>query len=117
MNYYSDEIGFISKLIDKYSIWLTHEDNIRRVEKVKTRLAVLNDFKGDLIHGILKHMSHIKNLMENPFSHEDTVVRDEHGRLQDDFADFFKALRGLKKEAFSLTGAAIDREGIYDLLH
>lgn len=117
MEFYSDELNFLSNLLSRYGMWLTETDNIQRVEKVKVKLSVLLEFKNDLIHCILKHMSHLKDLMVNPFSHDDMVFRNEHAQLEDDFADFIKAHRALKKEVFSLTSSIIESENISYFLH
>lgn len=117
LDFYSDELKFLMNLIDRYSIWLTNDDNIRRVEKVKLRVAVIRDFKEDLLHGILKHMSHIKEMIVNPFCHDEMEFRNEHAELEEDFTDFFKAHRAIKKEVFSLTGIIMETEEVNGLLH
>ncbi|ELR71979.1 hypothetical protein C900_01974 [Fulvivirga imtechensis AK7] len=117
MDFYSDELNFLSNLLNRYSMWLTENDNIRRVEKVKLKLSVLQEFKNDLIHCVLKHMRHLKDLMENPFSYDEIIFRNEHAELEDDFADFIKAHRTLKREVFSLTSSIVESENINNLLH
>lgn len=114
--FYNDETNFLKHLLSKYSIWLTQNANIENVNVVSEKLHVCERFKNDLLETIAKHMKHIKNMVENPFVHNELAFREEHAQLEEDVADYVKSHREVKKEIFSITEKVIESEKLQHLL-
>lgn len=114
--FYNDETNFLKHLIDKYSIWLTQSANISQVQRVSEKLRVCERFKNDLLDTIARHMKHIKDMIENPFVHNEQAFREEHAQLEEDVADYVKSHRGLKKEIFAITEEVVESEKLQHLL-
>ena len=51
-----------------------------------------------------------KEVMENPFSHDENKVKDEHLIIEDEFAEFIKKFKLLKREIFATTEHVIEDE-------
>ncbi|GAA0189915.1 hypothetical protein GCM10009122_50880 [Fulvivirga kasyanovii] len=114
--FYHDETKFLKHLVDRYSIWLTLPDNIEQVRQVSEKLQVCERFKNDLLDTIARHMKHIKDMIENPFVHNEQAFREEHAQLEEDVADYVKSHRNLKKEIFAITEEVVESEKLQHLL-
>lgn len=114
--FYHDETNFLKHLVNKYSIWLTLPGNIEQVRQVSEKLQVCERFKNDLLDTIARHMKHIKDMIENPFVHNEEAFREEHAQLEEDVADYVKSHRNLKKEIFAITEEVVESEKLQHLL-
>ena len=114
--FYHDETKFLKHLVDRYSIWLTLPGNIEQVRQVSEKLQVCERFKNDLLDTIARHMKHIKDMIENPFVHNEQAFREEHAQLEEDVADYVKSHRNLKKEIFAITEEVVESEKLQHLL-
>lgn len=113
LDFFTDEINFLKRLINKYFIWLTQEENARNLHKVHEKLMVSERFKNDLLKVIALHREHLGNMMENPFSCDEQMIKEQHIRIEEDMTDFVKSFKNIKKELYQTTGDVIDSEGLH----
>jgi hypothetical protein len=114
--FYKDDLKFMHHLIDKYFIWITKKGNLKNVQKVGT--AILDDSKDcdNLIKKVEEHLSHLANLIEEPFKNDSGIFRDEHQELEDDISIFTKAVRKNRKQLFEVTERVLDDEQLANLM-
>ena len=110
IEFYRDESRFLRTLIDKYFIWLIKDGNIAKVQSLSNELSKTVLLKKEVYNKITKHLMHIEELMENPFSHDENKVKDEHLIIEDEFAEFVKKFKLLKREIFATTEHVIEDE-------
>ncbi len=116
IDFYRDELRFLHTLIDKYFIWMIKEGNISKVQSLSNKLSKIIDQKKELFNTINKHLLHLEELIENSFSHDEKMFRDEHEILEDEFTEFVKNFKVLKKEIFAITEHVIEDEKLQYLL-
>ncbi len=114
--FYKDDLKFLHHLIDKYFIWITKKDNLKDVQKVGT--SILADTKKCelLLEKIDKHLSHLANLIDEPFKNNAGQFRDEHQELEDEIALFTKTVRKNRKQLFTVTEHVLDDEQLVHLM-
>lgn len=116
LDFYTDELRFLNKLVSKYFIWMTKEDNISNVQKMVVELKSLQKELEEVKTTVKKHMEHIGLFMENPFSHDEQKFRDEHVLLEDTIAEFVNSFKKAKREVFQITEHVIESEKLQHLL-
>lgn len=115
MEFYQNELDFLSKLINRYFIWLTHDKHVDQVQGTAARLLDLSEQRKQLNDRMATHLQHLENL-QNTSDAESTAFRDEHASLEDDFTDFVKSIRQLKTQVFAITENIIEHEKLEHLL-
>lgn len=115
-DFYNDELLFLSKLVGKYFIWLVNDKNIKVVESLSADLSLLTKENETLSNLCLKHLRHIEEFIENPFSHDIEKFKAEHEKLEDNIVQFVKKIKSLKKEIFKVTERVIEEEKLSHLL-
>lgn len=115
--FYKDDLMFLHHLIDKYFIWITQKDNLKEVQKVGT--GILQDTKQceSLLKKVAVHLSHLGNLIEEPFKKNSGEFRDEHQELEDEITIFVKTVRQNRKELFAITAHVLESEQLSQLLN
>ncbi|MCB0402348.1 MAG: hypothetical protein KDD41_09715 [Flavobacteriales bacterium] len=116
MDFYHDEVRFLNKLIAKYFMWLSDGKNIIVVKSLQDELNVLANNKDGLRLLCLKHLRHMEEYVENPFSHDETEFKQEHQLLEDRTARFVKDFKALKRDIFSVTEKVIEDEHLNHLI-
>lgn len=116
IQFYKDELRFLTDLIAKYFIWMTREENIADVKKLSADLIHLTDEYKSLGERVDHNLHQLSLLMENAFSQDEQQFRNEHEKLEDDLEEDIKKFRVLKKEIFEFTEHVIDSERIQHLL-
>ncbi|MCB0430935.1 MAG: hypothetical protein H6585_08085 [Flavobacteriales bacterium] len=116
LDFYKDEIRFLHSLISKYFIWLTHEDNVSKVQQLAAKVSEVDKERGRLSQTVAKHMGHLTLLMENAYTHDEQTFREEHAKLEDELSAFVKAFRSIKQEVFQVTERVIESEKLNRLI-
>ncbi len=116
LHFYSDDLKFLSHLLDKYFIWITKKDNLKAVRMVGEQ--VLSDIKTckKLQKQIDEHLSHIAGILQEPSRHNSKIFRAEHQELEDKIAKFVKTVRKNRKQVFAVTTKVLDSEESIRLL-
>jgi len=112
LEFYSFELGFLHKLIDKYYIWLTNDELINEVEGAASRVFAANKSRDFLAMKTLQHLRHLEEIMENEFSFDAQQFRKEHEDLENKLVVFYKNFKLLKKEVFSLTEQVLEGDSV-----
>jgi len=117
VKFFHYELNFLNTLVDKYFTQLTAEaENIGKVRPVALTLSKIEARARALDQKITKHLQHIRELMENPFSPNSPEFKDEHGQLELELAIFLKDFRATKSEVFALTEQVLKSEKAKHLL-
>ncbi len=114
--FYRDDLKFLHKLLQRYFIWITKEENLDAVRNLGQ--GILNDSKtcNDLLSKIKEHLSHLANIMDEPFKNDAHEFRTEHEELEDYISQFIKGVRENRKKVFTLTEHVLDSEHLEHLL-
>lgn len=116
VEFYRDESHFLRTMIDKYFIWLIKDGNIARIQSLSNKLTQTILLKKEVYKKITKHLMHLEELIENPFSQHEQKVKNEHLIIEDEFAAFVKNFKLLKREIFAITEKVIEDEKVNHLL-
>ncbi len=116
IEFYRDESRFLRNLVSKYFIWLIKDGNIDKVQALSSKLSKTIKEKKEFYNKIIKHFAHLEELIENPFSHDEMKIRDEHEILENQFSEFVKNFKALKREIFKVTEHVIEEEKLKHLI-
>ncbi len=108
--FYRDDLSFLDNLIDKYLIWISNKKDSEAVRKIDSSILKTAKKCTNLLQRVDKHLSHLANLMEDPFKYDSHQFRAEHQQLEDDITNFVKAFRINRKEVFEVTKMVIDSD-------
>jgi uncharacterized protein YukE len=108
--FYRDDLNFLDNLIDKYLIWISNKKDSEAVRSIDNSILKTAKKCTDLLQRIDKHLTHLANLMEDPFKYDSHQFRAEHQQLEDDITNFVKAFRTNRKEVFEVTKMVIDTD-------
>lgn len=117
LDFYRDEIRFLSDLMGKYFMWLVADDNIKHVNSLTKQLSDLGRNKEEIARQVKQHLKHLEALMENAFSQDEQKFRKEHEDLEDRLTGFIWNYKVLKKEIFKTTEKVIEEEKLNRLLN
>lgn len=110
LQFYRDDLRFLDHLIDKYFIFLTQKDNLDEMRVLTTRLTSESKECDSLLEKTATHLSHLAQLIDDPFKYDSHQFRAEHEKLEDAIASFIKKFRKNKKETFAITEKVIGKE-------
>ena len=116
LEFYLHDLQFLAHVIDKYFIWMTNEDDIHHVQKVKSILAKSTRNCEQLKNRTAKHLSHLADLIDDPFKYDSHVFRNEHEQLENDIASFVKLFRKNRKDVYRITEYVLDSEKLSNLM-
>jgi len=110
MKFFEDELRFLHLLVDKYFMGLIKEKNISKTRVLAKKLFGMEPRRKNLDQQLTKHMLHIQEIFENPFSHDSHVFEVEHVELEKEVSMFIKDFRAIKREAFAIIDQVITDE-------
>ena len=110
MIFFSDELRFIDRVIDKYFTSLVDKDHIEITKGVALKLSDIKKTHESLYQKISKHRQHIENFMVNPFVSDASAFRKEHAALEDELTSFVNSFKDIKRNLFKLTDQVIKNE-------
>ena len=110
LQFYKDDLRFLDHLIDKYFIFLTQKDNLDEMRELTKRLTNESKECDSLIEKTTTHLSHLGQLIDDPYKYDSHQFREEHEKLEDAIATFIKKFRKNKKETFAITEKVIGKE-------
>ena len=117
INLLNDELRFFQHLIDKYIVKMVEEEQINHVQSIVDQILHYsdNDLK-EISDKIKLHESHLLNLIEDSFSHDETAFRKEHDQLEDEISTFMENFKAFKKDIFSVIEDVLKNEKLQHLL-
>ena len=100
----------MDNLIDKYLIWISNKKDSEAVRNIDNSILETTKKCTDLLRRIDTHLTHLVNLIEDPFKYDSHQFRGEHQQLEDDITIFVKTFRSNRKEVFEVTKMVIDSD-------
>lgn len=116
LKFYEDDLKFFLHLIDKYFIWINEKEHQKEVGKIRKGVIELTREVTYLKKETSKHLGHIKDIIEEPFTHDSHKFREEHQKLEDEISDFVKTCRNQRKEVFSVIEHVIENERLQEII-
>lgn len=110
MDFYLDELRFFHKLVDKYFMWITMDENRTKASAIAIDIEKSQQEAIWLKDAIVKHLKHISDLVKHRTKRDDSEFREEHILLEDHMVDFAKLFRKLKAEVFAVTEYIMETE-------
>lgn len=110
LQFYKDDLQFLYHLIDKYFIWLINKENLDEMRNLSSSLSETSINCDRLLEKTSKHLTHLAELIDDPFKYDSHKFRNEHEELENDIASFIKQFRKIKKNTFAVTEKVLERE-------
>lgn len=110
MQFYTDDLHFLNKLIDKYYIWIDKADHLREINQSRAALQSHQKKSKDLQEKIGKHMVQLGYLIENPQRADAGLINKEHLHLEEELTDFYKVFNDLRKVIRAKTEKLMNEE-------
>jgi hypothetical protein len=120
LEFYKDELNFLSSLINKYFLWLIKDQELPKIQLVAARLDKNVKTRAELSKKTINYMSDIKEMMDYSLKQGDKKLdkqlEEQHEKLEEDMTLFMKNFRALKKDIFSITEAVMEQEKVKRLI-
>ncbi len=110
LQFYKVDLRFLHHLIDKYFIWLVQKETLDEMRNLASNLFNTVETCDTLLEKTAKHLSHLAELIDDPFKYDSHKFRTEHEELENEIAAFIKKFREIKKETFGVSEKVIDKE-------
>jgi len=110
LQFYKDDLQFLYHLIDKYFIWLLNKENLGEMRNLSSSLSETGINCDRLLEKTSKHLTHLAELIDDPFKYDSHKFRSEHEELENEIASFIKKFRKIKKETFTDMEPVIEKE-------
>ena len=110
LQFYKGDLHFLYHLIDKYFIWLTHEENLNKMRKIASDLSENGKKCNELLAKTSKHLDHLIELIDDPFKYDSHKFRSEHEKLENEIASFVKKFWKIKRDTFVISEQIIEKE-------
>lgn len=110
LEFYKSELRFLSHLIDKYFIRITHKENLDEVRSLVGDLTKIGSQCHLISEKAVKHLGHLSELIDDSFKYDSHVFRTEHEELENSIASFVKQFREVKAAVFTVSEDVIETE-------
>lgn len=117
LDYYRDELNFLEELISMYYLWMKNEPFAEDLNNIVLGIKDMDILCAQLRERTSQNMEHIELLKENPFSHDEQRLRDDHLQLEEDITAFIKNFRIIKQSVFSETKQVLNHHRLQQLLN
>jgi hypothetical protein len=116
LRFFEDELNFFRLLIDKHLSFLIEEKNIAQTRSMVADVTNLEKERTQLAERLASHAEYMASLVKNPFVQNAQECKDEHVRLESEFAFFVKKFRKVKSEVFKLTERVIHSDKVKKMI-
>lgn len=116
LTFYRDDLRFLHHVMHDYFVWLFDEDRAIEGSQIMQKLENLNLQREALILQTQEHLTHLADLINDPFKYDSHVFRSEHAALEEEIVKFIKDYRICKKEALSISKGIVSSEGFMNQL-
>jgi cysteinyl-tRNA synthetase len=110
LEFYKNALRFLHYLIDKYFVWFAHKEHHDEMTNLASRLSKLARVCDKLLEKTSKTLSHLAELIDEPFKYDFHKCRTEHEELENEIVLFIKKFREIKIEAFAVSEQVIQQE-------
>ncbi len=108
LKFYSDEMTFFRHLAGNRLLWLENDKDIKAIRSIGNKLFNVSHEIESLNQLMNNHLHRLAEFSKHPTTPEQKSFREEHSVLEDQYSDFSKAFRDLKKEMFELVEVAAE---------
>lgn len=116
LDFYSDELNFLTMLISKYFILLLGEEDFPSLPKLVDRLKETKKVREELLKDVMEYMSKVKMLLTNDLNPKDFNAKKEHVKLETSLTLFSRSFRSLKGQVFSRIEEVTEHEKVKRLI-
>lgn len=95
---------------------MAKKGNLDEVREIEVALIETGRNCDRLMKRTTKHLTHLGELINDPFKYDYNVFRTENKKLENDVTAFVKFFRENCKDVFAITEHVIDSEKLCDLL-
>jgi len=110
LEFYIGDLRFLHHLIEKYFVWFASKEHLDEMRNLAVRLSEIGKKCDKLLEQTSKHLSHLAELIDDPFKYDSHKFRTEHEQLENEMASFVKKFRDIKKETFAVSEKVIENE-------
>lgn len=110
LQFYKGDLQFLHHLIDKYLIWLINKENLDEMKNLASGLHETGKNCDGLLEKTSKHLTHLAELIDDPFKYDSNKFRSEHEELENEIASFVKKFWKIKKDTFAVSEQVIEKE-------
>ncbi len=104
------EIEFLERLIDTHFAKLLLLENLDEIRELQRDLYHSKNQSEALAQRIQRHLSHITDIIDEPFKYDGSIFRDEHEQLEDDVTEFITEQKVIKLTVFKMTKGVLENE-------
>jgi len=105
--FYKDDLKFLHHLIDKYFIHIPKREDIDKLEEIEEAILKIDVKRANLLKRTNKHLSHLGDLIDDPFKYDSHQFRTEHELLEDDIVKLVDDFKKHRKNTFTTTKKAL----------
>ncbi|MCP4437505.1 MAG: hypothetical protein GY810_00890 [Aureispira sp.] len=102
LEFWAQELSFLQKMLDKHLITIIHQEDMQHTQDLINRIDDIEGKRKKLQTAIQEHEHYLKNLLENPFSHDAQVYREEHNQIEKLVFAFNQQYKSLKSDLFQV---------------
>ncbi|PZX94942.1 hypothetical protein DOS84_05175 [Flavobacterium aquariorum] len=110
LKFYKEDLHFLYHLVDKYFISLINKENLEEMRNLSSGLSETSINCDRLLEKTSKHLTHLAELIDDPFKYDSHKFRSEHEELENEISFFVKKFRKIKKETFTDMEPVIQKE-------
>jgi hypothetical protein len=110
LQFYKGDLHFLYHLVDKYFIWLINKEHLDEMRNIASSLSEARKNCDRLLEKTSKHLSHLAELIDDPFKYDSHKFRNEHEELENEISSFIKKFREIKKDTFAVSEQVIEKE-------
>ena len=110
LKFYKEDLNFLYHLVDKYFISLINKENLGEMRILSSGLSETNINCERLLEKTSKHLTHLTELIDDPFKYDSHKFRSEHEELENEISSFIKKFRKIKQETFVDMEQVIQKE-------
>ncbi len=120
LDFYLDELNFLNTLINKYFVFLIRDYHLVEVQKITAALTNTMKKQAAIVDKINAYKSALKALISKvPMSIESKQIHqlsEDHEHIENEFSEFAKDFRMLKREIFKITEKVLETEKVKKLI-
>lgn len=103
ISFYTDDLRFLHRLIDKYFLWISKKENIDVIQEIELNLLKVDKQSESLLNKVNKQLRYLCKLIDDPLIYNSDEFRKEHEQLEDDLNQFILDFRENRREIFKIT--------------
>lgn len=104
------EIEFLNSLIDTYFVKLLVQENLDELRELQIDLYRAKNQSENLLQHIQVHLSHIADILDEPYKYGNSIFRKEHEHLENNVTEFINNQKIIRFTVFKMTQDVLESE-------